>query len=252
MLCGALALPCAAAGGARPSVSGGGVTLSGNGFDSVSNGVYSVALKKTQKITKGALKGKSKVWELRLDIAPEAPWDSAQLVGEYRSYTTGIPSMAAPTLVSAQRNAFGSNGSDDAKAVAAAVARFGTKGVAKFTPKAVRDEDWNYDLVSGGTAVAATAKASGAVALAGTIAKTKVSGSAVLEVSAAETVELEPDEQSGAGGMSIMCSDECEEHTFVTRRTATVRFFTSKFVVEIVYALEDGAVVSASGRVWKK
>ena len=159
------------------------------------------------------------MWELHLDIAPEAPWDSAQLVGEYHSYTTGMPSMTAPALVSAQRNAFGGNGSDDAKAVAAAVARFGTKGVAKFTPKAVKGEDWQYVLASGGTAVAATAKASGAVTLAGTIAKTAVSGSAVLEVSVS---------------------------------SATARFFTSKFVVEIVYTLEDGEVVSASGRVWKR
>lgn len=35
-------------------------------------------------------------------------------------------------------------------------------------------------------------------------------------------------------------------------RTATARFFTSKFVVEIVYTLEDGEVLDAAGKVWKK
>ncbi len=34
--------------------------------------------------------------------------------------------------------------------------------------------------------------------------------------------------------------------------TATARFFSGKFVIEVVYALEGGEVVSASGRVWKK
>ena len=74
-------------------------------------------------------------------------------------------------------------------------------------------------------AVTATAKANGTVSLAGTIAKTKVSGSAVLEV---------------LPGL--------EEPT----RTATARFFTSTFVIEVVYVLEDGEVVEAYGSVWKK
>ena len=38
-------------------------------------------------------------------------------------------------------------------------------------------------------------------------------------------------------------------------RTATARFFSGNFVIEIVYVLEsddDGTYVSVSGKVWKK
>ncbi len=230
----------------------GGVTLSGNGFDSVSNGVYSVSLKKTQKITKGALKGKSKVWELHLDIAAGAAWDSEQLVGEFHSYTTGMPSMSAPALVVAQRNAFGANGSDDAKSVAAAVAQYGSSGVCKFAAKAVKGEDWKYALALGGKAVQVTVKKTGTAVLAGTIGGAKVSGSAALAVSGQEMVSAEQDGLLPAGGsglLSAMCNDVCEE---IARRTAVARFFTSKFVVEVVYTIDDGSVVSASGRVWKR
>ena len=195
----------------------GGATLSGAGFDSVSNGVYSVKLKKTQKIAKGSLKGKTKVWEAYLEIDTNAAWDATQLVGWYQTYTTGLPSMTAPMWVVAQRGAFASN--DDAKAIASVVSKFGTKGVAKFKTMSVKGQGYNYDLVPG-TGLAATAKANGTVTLAGKIGSVKVSGTATLEV-------------SGTG-------------------TATARFFTSKFVVEVVYVLEDGAVVSASGKVWKK
>ena len=86
---------------------------------------------------------------------------------------------------------------------------------------------WGYVVTNGeatistpGTGLAATAKANGTVTLAGKIGSTSVSGMATLEV-------------SGTG-------------------TATARFFSGKFVTEVVYALEGGEVVSASGRVWKK
>ena len=35
-------------------------------------------------------------------------------------------------------------------------------------------------------------------------------------------------------------------------RTATARFFTSKFVIEVVYSLEDDEVADVTGKVWKK
>ena len=194
----------------------GGVTLSGAGFDNESNGVYAVTLKKTQKITKGRLKGGTNVWVAELMIDTTAGWDACQMAGDYYTYNTKMPSMTAPAWISAQRNPFALG---DAKAVAAAVSRFGTKGVAKFKAKGVKGQDYSYDLVSG-TALTVTAKSNGTVALAGKIGSTKVSGTATLEV-------------SGTG-------------------TATARFFSGKFVIEIVYALEDGEVVSASGRVWKK
>ena len=77
--------------------------------------------------------------------------------------------------------------------------------------------------------------------LAGTIAKTKVSGTVVLNVSP-ETWETYED------------YDEYDDPITVTVpvRTATARFFTSKFVIEIVYTLEDNKVTYTSGRVWKK
>lgn len=223
----------------------GGVSLSCDGFDSVSNGVYSVALKKTQKVAKGALKGKTKVWELHLDIAPDAAWDSSQLVGEFHTYMMELPSMSAPTLVVAQRNPFALA---DAKEVAAAVVASGKKGAKGFVVSKAYDEDYAYTLdcaecMVGGVkaAVTATAKASGTVALAGTIAKTKVSGSAVLDVSpeVEETYE-DYDEFDNPINVSVLV------------RTATARFFTSKFVIEIVYTLEDGEVADVSGKVWKK
>ena len=196
-----------------------GISLSGSGFDDVSNGIYSVLLTKTTKIKSGKLKGKSMVSELRLEIEPDAPWNSMQLAGDYLQYTAGVPSVAAPTLVVAQRNAYGSNGSAQAKAIAAAVAKFGKKGASKFKAKAVKGEAWSYDLVSG-SGVTVTAKANGSVTLAGKIGTTKVSGTATLEVS----------------GSTI----------------ATARFFSGKFVVEVYYEITDGAVVSATGRAWKK
>ena len=178
--------------------------------------MYTVTLKKTQKITKGRLKGGTNVWVAELMIDTTAGWDACQMTGDYYTYNTKMPSMTAPAWISAQRNPFAL---DQAKAVAAAVSQFGTKGVAKFKTKSVKGQDYSYDLVPG-TGLAATAKANGTVTLAGKIGSTSVSGMATLEV-------------SGTG-------------------TATARFFSGKFVIEVVYALEGGEVVSASGRVWKK
>ena len=220
-----------------------GVALSGNGFDAVSNGVYSVTLKKTQKFKKGFMKGKSRIWEVYLEIDTAAPWDGTQLVGLYTTRITGIPSIVN-AWISAQRRAFGDG--DEAKDVADAVAAFGTKGTVKFTPKAVKGEAWAYDLVAGGTAVSAKAKADGTVTLSGKIGKTKISGTATLEVSAAEGVAVE-----AADPKATSCADEVCGPT-VLRRTATARFFSGGFVIEIVYTLDDGAVVGAAGRVWRK
>ncbi|MBR4654514.1 MAG: leucine-rich repeat protein [Kiritimatiellae bacterium] len=225
----------------------GGTALSGNGFDSVSNGVYAVTLKKTQKITKGALKGKSKVWEAYIEIDTNMVWSATQLVGCYQTYTTGIPSMAAPAWIAAQRNAFGGNA--DAKKVADAVA-----GTRKFNAKSAKDVDWSYNLVAG-TALTVKAKANGAVTLAGKIGSTKVSGSSTLEVSAVEMVEVEPDVQPSTvvpRAMVLKCSAECDDPILVARQTATARFFSGKFIVEVFYTLKDGAVDSVSGRAWKK
>ena len=190
----------------------GGVAITGNGFDSVSNGVYAVTLKKTQKITKGSLKGKSKGWEAYLEIDTGAAWRGRQVSGWFYTYNTGVPSMTAPAYISAQRNVFGNDA--DAKAMAVAVA-----GTRKFALKSVKGEEWSYDLVPGGKALSVVVKQSGVTTLAGKIDSVKVSGTGTLEVG--ETA-------------------------------ATARFFSGKFAIEVVYALEDGTVVSASGRVWKK
>ena len=35
-------------------------------------------------------------------------------------------------------------------------------------------------------------------------------------------------------------------------RTATARFLMSKFVIEVIYTLEDGEVVDTFGKVWRR
>ena len=219
----------------------GGVALSGAGFDSESNGVYAVTLKKTQKVTKGRLKGGTNVWVAELMIDTTAGWDACQITGDYYTYNTKMPSMTAPTWIVAQRNPFALA---EAKAVAAAVVASGRNGARKFVVSKTHGEDFDYALecaecMAGGKAsLTAKAKASGTVALAGTIAKTKVSASAVLEVS--------PDTYEDY--------DEFDNpiEVPVRVRTATARFLTSKFVIEVIYTLEDGEVVDTFGKVWRR
>ena len=222
----------------------GGVTLSGAGFDSESNCVYAVTLKKTQKITKGALKGGTNVWVAELMIDTTAGWDACQITGDYCTYNTKMPSMTAPVWIAAQRNPFALA---EAKAVAAAVVASGRNGARKFVVSKTHGEDFDYALecaecMAGGKAsLTAKAKANGTVALAGTIAKTKVSASAVLEVSP----EVEDTYEDYDNPIEVP----------VRVRTATARFFSGNFVIEIVYAIEsdeDGTYVNAAGKVWKK
>ena len=207
----------------------GGVSLSGTGFDAASNGVYAVKLKKTQKITSGALKGKSKVYEAYLEIDTNMPWTESQISGWYQTWTTGMSGMAAPAWIDARKDVFGAN--EEAKSVSTAVAKW-KKGVVKFTPKSVKGKGYAYELAVGGSALSVTVKSTGVATLAGKVAGTKVSGTATLEVS--------PE-----------VLDESVEPP-VARRVATARFFSGKFIVEVDYELEGGVVRSASGRVWKK
>lgn len=221
----------------------GGVALSGAGFDSESNGVYAVTLRKTQKITKGSLKGKTKVWEAYLEIDTNAAWDSRQLVGEYHTYMKELPSMTAPTWIVAQRSPFAL---DDAKGVAEAVASSGTRGVEKFALRKAKG-GYAYDLVcascmiGGKASLTAKAKANGTVALSGKIGAKAVSGTAVLEVSP-EVVEMYEDYDDPDNPIEVP----------VRVRTATARFLTSKFVIEVIYTLEDGEVVDTFGKVWRR
>ena len=221
----------------------GGVTLSGAGFDSESNGVYAVTLKKTQKVTKGSLKGKTKVWEAYLEIDTNAGWDALQLVGSYYSYNTKMPSMTAPAWISAQRSPFAL---DDAKGVAEAVAASGTRGVEKFALQKAKG-GYAYDLVcascmiGGKASLTAKAKAVGTVTLSGKIGAKAVSGTAVLGVSP-EVVEMREDYDEDDNPLEVP----------VRVRTATARFFSGNFVIEVVYTLNDGEVVDVSGKVWKK
>ena len=221
----------------------GGVALSGSGFDSESNGVYAVTLKKTQKITKGYLKGGINVWVANLEIDTNAGWDALQLVGSYYSYNTKMPSMTAPAWISAQRSPFAL---DEAKEVARAVAASGVGGVEKFALQKAKG-GYAYDLVcascmiGGKASLTAKAKASGTVALAGTIAKTKVSASAVLEVSP-EVEDTYEDYDEFDNPIEVP----------VRVRTATAHFFSGNFVIEVVYTLNDGEVVDVVGKVWKK
>ena len=96
-------------------------------------------------------------------------------------------------------------------------------------------------VIAAQLALTAKAKASGTVALAGTIAKTKVSASAVLEVSP-EVVEMYEDYDDPDNPIEVP----------VRVRTATARFLTSKFVIEVIYTLEDGEVVDTFGKVWRR
>ena len=225
-----------------------GAALSCSGFDAVTEGVYSVMLRKTQKITSGKQKGGTNVWQAYLEIDTNAEWSESQLSGWYSDYTVdkdGRAPMKPPVYVAAQRNPFAL---DEAKAIAAAVVASGKKGAKGFVVSKAYDEDYAYTLdcaecMVGGVkaAVTVTAKANGTVALAGTIAKTKVSGSAVLDVSPeAEEKYDDYDEYDKPIEVSV--------HV----RTATARFFTSKFVIEVVYSLEDDEVADVTGKVWKK
>ena len=222
----------------------GGVTLSGAGFDSESNGVYAVTLKKTQKVTKGRLKGGTNVWVAELMIDTTAGWDACQITGDYCTYNTKMPSMTAPVWIAAQRNPFALA---EAKAVAAAVVASGRNGARKFVVSKTHGEDFDYALecaecMAGGKAsLTAKAKANGTVALAGTIAKTKVSASAVLEVSP-EVEDTYEDYDEFDIPIEVP----------VRVRTATARFLTSKFVIEVIYTLENGEVVKTFGKVWRR
>ena len=225
----------------------GDVSLTGTGFDSVNDDVYSVMLKKTQKITSGKLKGGTKVWQAYFEIDTKVGWDEVRPVGWYSAYTIdkyGMAPLCPPEYIMAQRNPFAA---DEAKAVAAAIVASGKKGKMGFAVMKAYEEDFAYTLecaecmVGGKAAVTATAKSNGTVMLAGTIAKTKVSGTAVLNVSP-ETWETYEDYGEYDNPITVT----------VPVRTATARFFTSKFVIEIVYTLEDNKVIYTSGRVWKK
>jgi len=220
----------------------GGVALSGSGFDSESNGVYAVTLKKTQKITKGYLKGGINVWVANLEIDTNAGWDALQLVGSYYTYNTKMPSMTAPTWISAQRSPFAL---DEAKEVARAVAASGVGGVEKFALQKAKG-GYAYDLVcascmiGGKASLTAKAKTNGTVTLSGKIGTKAVSGTAVLGVSP-EVVEMREDYDEDDNPIEVP----------VRVRTATARFFSGNFVIEIVYTLNDGEVVDVVGKVWK-
>ena len=225
----------------------GGVTLSGAGFDSESNGVYAVTLKKTQKVTKGRLKGGTNVWVAELMIDTTAGWDACQITGDYCTYNTKMPSMTAPVWIVAQRNPFALA---EAKAVAAAVVASGRNGARKFVVSKTHGEDFDYALecaecMAGGKAsLTAKAKANGTVTLSGKIGAKAVSGTAVLEVSP-EVEDTYEDYDDHDNPIEVP----------VRVRTATARFFSGNFVIEIVYAIEsdeDGTYVNAAGKVWKK
>ena len=225
-----------------------GTAFSANGFDSEKDGVYTILLKKTQKVTSGALKGGTKVWQAQIEIDTNSAWDGRQLSGWYSEYTVdkyGSAPMKPLVCIAAQRNPFALA---EAKSVAAAVVASGRKGAKGFIVSKAYDEDFAYTLecaecMVGGAkaAVTATAKASGTVALAGTIAKTKVSASAVLEVSP-EVEDTYEDYDEYDNPIEVP----------VRVRTATARFLTSKFVIEVIYTLEDGEVVDTFGKVWRR
>ena len=199
------------------TTSGGGITVkigsltfSKTGWGDVDGDGASATLTAKRTVGKGkAAKTYTDILELSVE---SADWTADGMSGTIKTYLNGDV-VNVDTDFAARKNVFALN--DEAKAVAKVVA-----GTRKFGWQAAEAESgYAYDLVSG-TALTATAKANGTVTLAGTIGKTKVSGTATLAVS-----------DSG---------------------TATARFFSGNFVLEIVYALEDGAVVSTSGKVWKK
>ena len=183
---------------------------------------------RTQKVTKGYLKGGVNVWVANLEIDTNAGWDALQLVGSYYTYNTKMPSMTAPAWISAQRSPFAL---DDAKGVAEAVAASGTRGVEKFALQKAKG-GYAYDLVCASCMIGGKASLT---------AKAKaVSGTAVLGVSP-EVVERREDYDEDDNPLEVP----------VRVRTATARFFSGNFVIEVVYTLNDGEVVDVVGKVWK-
>lgn len=168
----------------------------------------------TLTATRTVGKGKTaKTYTDVLDIETfDVGWKEDGMTGTIKTYLNGEV-VNADTEFAARKNVFASN--EDAKAVAIAVA--GTRKFGLYNAEA--ESGYSYDLVLGGTALTVSTKSNGAATLAGKIGSTKVSGTAMLE-----------------------CGDSL----------ATVRFFSGQFIIEVTYTLEDGAVVSASGRVWKK
>ena len=133
--------------------------------------------------------------------------------------------------------------------VSSAVVASSGMGVEKFALQKAKG-GYAYDLacasctIGAKVALTATAKANGTVTLSGKIGTKKVSGTAVLDVSSESEEKYED-------------IDEHENPIEVTVRvrTATARFFSGNFVIEIVYKLttdEEGTLVTSSGKVWKK
>ena len=160
--------------------------------------------------------GKGKTAKTYTDIlnlsVENADWTDDGMSGTITTYLDGDV-INADTDFTARKNVFALN--DEAKAVANAVA--GTRTFGWQTAEA--ESGYAYDLMSG-TALTVAAKANGAVTLAGAIGKTKVSATTTL------------------------CPLSLDK--------ASAVFFSGDFVIEVVYTLEEGAVVGVSGRVWKK
>ena len=200
----------------------GSLKFSAVGWDVVDDKRCSVSITATRKVGKGK---NVKTYRDELEVAVDTfmEWPECSLSGTVATYYNDDIVNADYDLI-ASKNVFAANA--DAKAVAVMVSQSGKRGLWQYSLQPTDGaEEYTYGLVcaecvAGGVpTLSATAKANGTVVLSGSIARKKVSSSSILEVS--------EDGQS-----------------------ATARFFTSGFVVEIVYALDENGVIETFGRVW--
>ena len=211
----------------------GSLSFAKTGWDEVSGGGAYATLTATRKTGKGK---SAKTYTDILSIEAHGDWQGSGsfVAGSVKSYLDGNQNLCgyegvvnADTEFWACKNVFGSD--DEAKAVAAAVVASGKKGTRSLVVVKASDEDFAYMLVcaeccvadSAKGSVTVTAKGDGTATIAGKIEDVGVSGTAILD-------------------------------TTRVYGTAMARFFTSKFVVEVSYSIQDGEVADVSGRVWKK
>ncbi len=207
----------------------GGLVFVGTGLLHLSNSVYKVSLRKSQKIKSGRFKGCKQSWLCEFEIDGAVSWDSIQLKGVY--WSLGHPcaaSMGGPECMVARMNVAMTDAT--AKTIATKYAKLGKQGLIVF--KANSDSGYSYDLECPGC-VETSKKAevfikvdkTGKATLSGKIAGTKVSGTTYLTY------------------------EHIDENTI----DVFVRFFIGKFVIEIEgdteYFCKNG---SMNGRVWKK
>ena len=213
----------------RISAKVGEVSFSGTGLTHLSNSVYKVSMKKSEKIASGMFKGCVQSWSCEFEIDGSAAWNRAQLKGVY--WYLGHPcaeSMGGPQCMVASKNRSATD--KKAKGIAAKCAKHGKQSFCVV--KARSGSDYAYALECpecfdpGDTNAKKTlfvkVEKDGKATLSGKIGGTAVSGTTYLAYE----------------------SDDCLD------QYAHARFFSGRFVIAIYGNVRDGALYG--GAVWKK